>query len=182
MNLNNKILVLGASGMLGSMVYKYLSDDSDLCVYGTYRNIEVKNYFKNDLRERLLYVDASSEIQLRLLIESVKPKVIINCIGLVKQLNLDALILEAININARLPHVLQKISNEHHCRLIQFSTDCVFSGTKGMYSESDLIDAHDIYGITKFLGEISQSRNTLTIRTSIIGPELNAGQDRKSVV
>ena len=175
MNVNKKILILGASGMLGSMLFQHLSDENNLCVYGTYRNPEVKKFFKPELGEFLINVDVDSEVQLRHVIDTVSPHIIINCIGLVKKLNLNSMILEAININARLPHTLNKICKYHQSRLIQFSTDCIFSGAKGMYTENDLMDAKDIYGVTKFLGEIPNSKNTLTIRTSIIGPEFNAG-------
>ena len=80
MNINKKILILGASGMLGSMLYKYLSDDQDLLVYGTYRNPDIKNYFKNELRERLICIDVNSEYQLRSVIGKLSPIIIINCI------------------------------------------------------------------------------------------------------
>lgn len=174
MNPSDKVLVLGASGMLGGMVFKFLLAEG-VAVYGTYRKKIAVDYFERNLNSNLYYVDASSEEELSAVIDRVRPKVVINCIGLVKQLNLETQPLAAINLNARLPHLLEKICKKYHSRLILFSTDCVFSGKKGMYNESDEVDAQDIYGVSKYLGEVKFSSSVLTLRTSIIGPEPGVG-------
>lgn len=106
-------------------------------------------------------------------IEKVNPDVVINCAGIIKQSQTINTPLESIEINALLPHRLAKICNDLNIRLIHISTDCVFSGKKGSYNENDPSDAEDFYGKTKFLGEVAYGK-ALTLRTSIIGQELNS--------
>jgi len=105
-------------------------------------------------------------------IKQTNPDVLINCIGIVKQLPAAQDPLQSIAINALFPHQLAKICRQNNIRLIHMGTDCVFSGLKGNYSENDLSDADDLYGKTKFLGEVNYP-GCLTIRTSIIGRELS---------
>ena len=105
-------------------------------------------------------------------IDKVNPDVIINCIGIVKQLPAAQDPLQSIAINALFPHQLAQICRQKNIRLIHMSTDCVFSGRKGCYSEKDPSDAEDLYGKTKYLGEVDYP-GCLTIRTSIIGRELD---------
>jgi dTDP-4-dehydrorhamnose reductase len=100
-----------------------------------------------------------------------KPDVLVNCIGIVKQAAAAKEPFMSILVNALFPHQLAKLSQEAGIRLIHISTDCVFSGRKGNYSENDLSDAEDLYGRTKFLGEVSY-KGCLTLRTSMIGREL----------
>jgi dTDP-4-dehydrorhamnose reductase len=102
----------------------------------------------------------------------VRPAVVINCIGLVKQLSQADDPLEALPINALLPHRLARLCDVAEARLVHISTDCVFSGKRGQYQESDLPDAGDLYGRSKLLGEVDSPH--LTLRTSIIGHELNS--------
>ena len=103
---------------------------------------------------------------------SIQPELVINCIGLIKQLEpISQDPLFSISLNALLPHRVSLLCRAAKIRMIHFSTDCVFSGRKGNYSEDDQSDAEDLYGRTKFLGEV-QYPHTLTIRTSIIGREL----------
>lgn len=118
-------------------------------------------------------------------IESVKkaisissPDVIINCIGLIKQLDTANDPLHAVPINTLLPHQLSAMCKNIGARLIHISTDCVFSGKKGNYLESDFADAYDLYGRSKFLGEVHSS-HAVTLRTSIIGHELTS---KKSLI
>jgi dTDP-4-dehydrorhamnose reductase len=103
----------------------------------------------------------------------VCPSVIVNCVGIVKQLEAAADPLPSIEINALYPHRLAALAGEIGARLIHISTDCVFAGTRGGYSEQDEPDAHDLYGRTKILGEVYEP-GCLTIRTSIVGRELSA--------
>jgi dTDP-4-dehydrorhamnose reductase len=102
-----------------------------------------------------------------------KPNLIINCVGLIKQISESQNPIQAISINSLLPHRLTALSKLIDARLIHISTDCVFSGNLGGYKESDVPDAEDLYGRSKLLGEIN-SENTITIRTSIIGHEPNS--------
>ncbi len=104
-------------------------------------------------------------------IEKYKPDVVINCIGIVKQLPAANDPLQSIAINALFPHQLAHICQQRGIRLIHISTDCVFSGQKGNYNEDDFADADDLYGRTKYLGEVDYE-NALTLRTSIVGREL----------
>ena len=104
-------------------------------------------------------------------IDAVRPAVVINCIGVVKQAEAANDPLISIEVNALFPHRLARLCQGQGVRLIHISTDCVFSGRKGNYSENDLSDAEDLYGRTKFLGEVS-CEGCLTLRTSMIGREL----------
>ena len=114
------------------------------------------------------------EIQsLRQKLEKEKPSYLINCIGIVKQRDEGKAAIPSITINSLLPHLLAKWSLGWGGRLIHFSTDCVFSGKKGNYSEEDSSDAEDLYGKSKFLGEVSDASHALTLRTSFIGRELS---------
>jgi dTDP-4-dehydrorhamnose reductase len=109
------------------------------------------------------------------LFSSAKPDIVINCIGLVKQLAEADDPLAAIPINAMLPHRLARVCAVSGARLIHMSTDCVFAGTKGMYTETDFADAADLYGRSKLMGEVDYP-NAITLRTSIIGHELTGAR------
>ena len=110
---------------------------------------------------------------LRQFLAKERPGYLINCIGIVKQRHEGKMAIPSITINSLLPHLLAEWSMSWSGRLIHFSTDCVFSGKKGNYCEDDPSDAEDLYGKSKFLGEVSEASNALTLRTSIIGRELN---------
>jgi dTDP-4-dehydrorhamnose reductase len=103
----------------------------------------------------------------------VRPKVVINCVGLIKQLAEASDPLRSIPVNALLPHRLARLCDVSGARLVHISTDCVFSGEKGGYTESDLSDARDLYGVSKYLGEVHYP-DSITLRTSIIGHALNS--------
>lgn len=117
-------------------------------------------------------ISADDLAGIRNLIETKKPDLLINCIGIVKQLPAAQDSLQSIAVNALFPHQLAKMCRERNIRFIHISTDCVFSGNRGNYSELDPSDAEDLYGKTKFLGEVAYP-GCLTIRTSIIGRELS---------
>jgi dTDP-4-dehydrorhamnose reductase len=106
-------------------------------------------------------------------IQDIKPDVVINCVGIIKQLAEAKDPIVSIKINSLLPHQLASICEKTYSRLIQISTDCVFDGKKGSYTESDISNATDLYGRTKFLGEVDNRPHCLTLRTSIIGRELS---------
>ena len=167
-----KILVLGASGMLGNAMIRVLSERADLEVYGTLRSASAKKFFSAKIAEKLLSgVDVAQYDSLVQVFTHSRPDVVINCIGLIKQLVEGDDPLEAIPINALLPHRLARLCELSGARLIHISTDCVFTGNKGAYKEADQSDAQDLYGRSKLLGEVDYS-HAVTLRTSIIGHEL----------
>lgn len=171
----HKILVLGCSGMLGHTLFHDLLINWGYDVKGTVRHIDnVTNFFFDDLLERVIpNVDAFEPETVKRVINDFSPDVVINCIGMIKQQPAAADPLKVITLNALFPHQLASFCKEFSCRLIQPSTDCVFDGSKGAYSELDKMTAEDLYGISKFMGEVHYD-HTLTLRTSIIGHELNS--------
>lgn len=169
-----RILVLGASGMLGNAMIRVLSEEADWQVYGTVRSVSSKRFFDPDIAERLLFgVDVEQHDSLMQAFIRARPDVVVNCVGLIKQLADAEDPLQAIPINALLPHRLARLCELSGARLVHMSTDCVFSGEKGAYRETDPSDANDLYGKSKFLGEV-RYRHTITLRTSIIGHELQS--------
>lgn len=169
-----KILVLGANGMLGNAMIRVLNEKAGWQVYGTIRSESSRRFFTEDIAERLLSgVDVEQHDSLLQAFIRTRPDVVVNCIGLIKQLADAEDPLQAIPINALLPHRLARLCELSGARLVHFSTDCVFAGDKGAYRETDPSDAKDLYGRSKFLGEVSYP-HALTLRTSIIGHELQS--------
>lgn len=169
-----KILVLGASGMLGNAMIRVLSEKADWQVHGTVRSESSKRYFRADIAGRLLSgVDVEQNDSLTQAFILTRPDAVINCVGLIKQLADADDPLQAIPINSLLPHRLARLCELSGARLVHMSTDCVFAGDKGSYRESDAADAGDLYGRSKFLGETAYP-HTVTLRTSIIGHELQS--------
>jgi dTDP-4-dehydrorhamnose reductase len=169
-----KILVLGASGMLGHAMMSVLSERKDWQVSGTLRSDAAKRYFSEAVAQNLIAgVDVENNDALVKVFGRVKPDCVINCVGLIKQLADHDDPLVAIPINALLPHRLARLCEVGGARLVHVSTDCVFSGRKGRYTEADESDAQDLYGRSKFIGEVAYP-HTVTLRTSIIGHELNS--------
>lgn len=170
------ILIFGATGMLGHAVYSILSNDKRLNVFGTVRSEAYQEAIPKKLQSNLISnIDVENDQCLKKAFDQSKPDVVINCVGVIKQLADANNALVAIPINSLLPHKLEHLSKMHNARLILMSTDCVFSGVKGNYLESDYPDCTDLYGRSKLLGEITNEKNVLTIRTSIIGHELRGG-------
>lgn len=169
-----KVLVLGASGMLGNAMLRTLGATHGLDVQGTARSSNVLKYFDPALGRRITTgVDVENSDALMTLFDDVRPDVVINCIGLVKQLAQADDPLQALPINSLLPHRLARLCALVGARLVHVSTDCVFSGRQGSYSESAFPDAEDLYGRSKLLGEVGYP-HTITLRTSIIGHELGS--------
>jgi len=155
-----KILILGSNGMLGHVAYNFFTQQG-YEVYGTTRNANDKYYF-----------DANQNISsINNIIEEIRPDVVINCIGILNKVAEDNKKL-AVMVNSYLPHYLDELSKDYNFKFIHVSTDCVFDGKKGSYGEDDQKDATSFYGQSKALGEINNDRN-LTLRTSIIGPDIN---------
>lgn len=169
-----KIMVLGASGMLGNAVLKTFSGDSRFEVSGTVRSDSACRLLPEYLRGLIITgIDAGQHDSLVQAFAQTRPDIVINCVGLIKQLSSASDPLSALPINAMLPHRLARLCAINAARLIHISTDCVFDGTKGMYLESDRADAYDVYGRSKLLGEVDYD-NAITLRTSIIGHELDS--------
>ncbi len=169
-----RILILGATGMLGYSLLSNLGEFDGFEVFGTVRNIKGKeHFFKNTLSSLIFDVDVTDTVQIERAIKVIKPAVVINCIGLIKQHDVSKQRVNAIEINSLLPHQVAALCDKYSARLIHFSTDCVFSGANGNYKESSLPDAIDLYGKTKCLGEVDYGSH-LTLRTSIIGHELGS--------
>lgn len=169
-----KVLVLGVTGMLGNAMIRVLSDKRGFQVFGTARSESARRLFMSDIAERLIFgVDVEQNDSLIKVFTRIRPNVVINCIGLVKQLAEAEDPLQAIPINALLPHRLARLCELTGARLVHMSTDCVFAGEKGDYRESDPSDAKDLYGKSKYLGELAYP-HTVTLRTSIIGHELQS--------
>lgn len=170
-----KILILGVTGMLGSAVFRAFSADAEHETWGSVRSGAALRNFPQQSQERLLSgVDVLDQDALVAVLAKVRPDVVINCVGLIKQLADAKDPLTALPINAMLPHRLARLCDLSGARLIHISTDCVFSGRKGGYLESDLSDCEDLYGKSKYIGELHDLPNAITLRTSIIGHELNS--------
>jgi len=166
-----KVLVLGASGMLGNAVYRYFAADARFETFGTVRQPNAMQHFDTTLRAGLIsHVDVLDNDDLVRVFRIVKPEVVINCIGLIKQLDSANDPLAAVPINALLPHRIARLCELVGARMVHVSTDCVFSGRQGGYVEADLPDAYDLYGRSKLLGEVDYP-HAITLRTSIIGHE-----------
>lgn len=171
---NKKVLVLGATGMLGNAVFRFFAGKRRYSVVGSARSSVGLRFLPADLHSQIMVgVDVENLDSLTRAFAAVQPDVVINCIGVVKQLAEADDPLVAIPINALLPHRLARLCAVARARLLHVSTDCVFSGGKGMYTEDDPSDAKDLYGRSKYLGEVDYP-NAVTLRTSIIGHELNS--------
>lgn len=167
-----RVLVLGATGMLGHKIVQTFRSRFD-----TWATARSRHPFPEGCKlledDRILCgVDVSRFDSVIRAFADVNPDAVINCIGIVKQLQAAKDPLISIEINSLLPHRLVQLCQAAGARLIHIATDCAFSGRKGMYRESDASDAEDLYGRTKFLGEVA-APGCLTMRTSIIGRELD---------
>ncbi len=168
-----RILVLGVTGTIGHATWRTLQDNRLYDVWGTLRSEHALSYFTEYSHAKLITgVDVLNQDNLIRVFEKVRPEVVINGTGLIKQLITANDPIAVLPINAIFPHQLAQICSISNARLIQISTDCVFSGKKGNYVESDMSDAEDLYGKSKFIGEICQLSHVVTIRTSTIGHEL----------
>jgi dTDP-4-dehydrorhamnose reductase len=166
-----RVLILGAAGMLGHKLWQVYRERFE--TWGTVRS-SYAAYAKYDLfePERLLSgVDALNLDTVVAALAEVQPDVVVNCIGIIKQLPTAKDPIISLSVNSLFPHRLASLCQVAGARLIHISTDCVFSGRRGMYDEEDVTDAEDLYGRTKLLGEVN-SAGCLTLRTSIIGREL----------
>jgi dTDP-4-dehydrorhamnose reductase len=156
-----KILILGGKGMAGHMIVDYFKKMTNYTVFYTSRDIQ---------DDASITLDVTNSWELENTIFSIKPDIIINCVGILnKRADMNPKL--AFRVNSALPHQLAKLAERYNGKLIHISTDCVFSGRKGDYIEDDDKDGTSVYAKTKQYGEIISDKH-LTIRTSIIGPEL----------
>lgn len=161
------VLILGANGLIGSTAFRVLSKCNQLKVYGTVRGLNIASKNINIFES----IDAFNISLIEDILLKNNIHFLVNCIGLTKHRELTNSIFESGYLNAVFPHKLAFYAQKYNIKLIHISSDCVFSGKDGCYSEDSKSDALDIYGITKYLGELSESQG-LTIRTSTIGHEL----------
>ena len=167
-----KILILGGGGMLGHKLLQCWEKKfdvrstvrSDYTKYRQFEFFDVNRIVENVEVENLQIIEKT--------INEIRPNVIVNAVGIIKQLPSAKNVVKTLQINSIFPHQLAELGEKYSARLITISTDCVFSGTKGNYTEADIPDAPDLYGKSKGLGEVT-GENCLTLRTSIIGRELN---------
>jgi len=170
----NKVLVLGASGMLGNSLFRYFSEKAEYTTLGTVRkDAALKLVNEQGFNNITSGIDITNINSIENVICDFKPDVVFNCIGVIKQLDAAKNNIQSISINSLLPHQLAELCTLHSAKLIHFSTDCVFTGSRGGYVESDFADAPDLYGRSKLLGEVTYDGH-LTLRTSIIGHEISS--------
>jgi dTDP-4-dehydrorhamnose reductase len=169
-----KVIVFGASGMIGSAMFRVLSAEPGWQVWGTLRSDEAKRFFSGDQQDKLVAgVDVEKQDALVRMFARVQPEVVLNCIGLTKHHKEAEDPLLALPLNALLPHRMADLCAVAGARLVHVSTDCVFAGTKGNYKEADAPDTVDVYGKAKHLGEVDYP-HAITLRTSTIGHELQS--------
>lgn len=166
-----KILILGGTGMLGHRLYKSLSSKHEVKTtsrrhFSDLQHLDIFN--KNAIYDN---ADILNQNTLLNIVSDFQPEAIINAVGLIKQRADKENAFKNIQVNALFPHQLSLLGKACNARIIHFSTDCIFNGEKGGYTESDCSNATDIYGRTKYLGEL-QETHTITLRSSIIGFEL----------
>ena len=165
-----RILVIGGTGMLGHKLVQQWRDKFE--VRATIRSDALKFVSAGLLKteEIVNEVEVENPKSVVNAVKSARPDVIVNCAGIIKQLPTSKNVIKTLTVNSIFPHQLAEIAAVNNARLITVSTDCVFSGRKGNYTEADVSDAEDVYGKSKNLGEI-EAENCLTLRTSIIGRE-----------
>ena len=169
-----KVLIIGGKGMLGHKLVQVLGEKLDVwtTIHGRFDEVERFGIFDRD--RTLENVDVTDIETIRGVIKVAKPDVVINAVGVIKQLPASREVVRTLLVNSIFPHRLAELSAEFGFRLIHISTDCVFNGEVGNYNEDDVPNALDLYGQSKHLGEVAGD-NCLTLRTSIIGRELAGG-------
>jgi len=166
-----RVLVLGAGGMLGHVLYRFIADRGFIEVLGTVRASTADMLPQGRLARLVSCVRVEDNGRIEGILDGFRPDLVVNCIAAGTEANIK----EAIALNSLFPHRLATSVNRVGARLVHISTDGVFSGRAGRYSETDAPDATEIYGRSKLLGEVI-GPNCLTLRTSIIGPECSVGR------
>jgi len=169
-----RVVVLGGTGMLGHKLFQVLRERFAGTICTAASNVREGPFQHVELLQGddvICGIDVTDFDNLRGVLSNLQPDFVVNCVGIIKQRDEAVVAIPSITINSLLPHKLAATAKEWGGRLIHFSTDCVFSGKRGGYSEQDDSDADELYGKSKFLGEVA-TPNALTLRTSIIGREL----------
>ncbi len=170
-----RVLIVGVTGMLGSALHQVFAPDPRYETWGTLRDAGARRFFAERDHARLLHgVDIGDQDVLVSVLNLVRPDIVINAVGVIKQLAVTNDPLIVLPVNAIFPHRLAGLCALDGARLIHISTDCVFSGRKGRYTESDGSDAEDLYGKSKYMGEVHDRPHVITLRTSGIGHELDS--------
>ena len=169
-----RVLVLGVNGLIGHTLYRKLKQEG-YEVFGTMRRAK-KEFMQYDFLQADTIIDGLDVHDISDVSEAilqVQPSVVINCIGITRRKDEISSSIQAIKINALLPHQMAKLCQDMSIRMIHLSTDCVFSGDSGLYSEDNIPDASDMYGRTKAMGEVLDNPNCLTLRSSFLGTEIS---------
>lgn len=167
-----RLLIVGITGMLGNTLFRYFSQQPGIIAFGTVRDGRAKSRFGPAHCDAIIDgVNAEDFDSITSAFALTKPDVVINAVGLIKQLQSSKDPLSALPLNTLFPHRLARLCAVAEARLVHISTDCVFTGSTGNYVETDLPDAVDLYGRSKLLGEVDYP-HAITLRTSIIGHEL----------
>jgi dTDP-4-dehydrorhamnose reductase len=169
-----KILIVGGSGMLGHQLWRHFSPWHETWVTLRRPVSEFKQAGLFVDGKVFTGIDVAEFTELARVTREFKPDAVLNCVGIIKQLKEAKNAIQSLTINSLLPHRLAEVCGETGSRLVLFSTDCVFSGKRGRYTEEDFSDAEDLYGRTKFLGEVSDAPHVITLRSSIIGREIGS--------
>ena len=173
---DRRILVLGATGMLGNATVRLFAESPGFAVIAAARSADPSRMFEAGLPVNFIGgMDAESTDSLARVFAQARPDIVINCVGLIKQVADAGEVLSAVPLNTLLPHRLAQLCRIAGARLVHVSTDCVFTGAKGDYREDDRPDASDVYGLSKYLGEVG-GEGAITLRTSIIGTELTSAR------
>ena len=168
-----RILILGGNGMIGHKMYQLITK-IHIDTWVTLRN-NLSSYSYSEIYNFEKVIDNNDLSNFKLLLNqlnSINPDVIINACGITIRRGIETLKSNSIILNSALPHFLNEWVASNNKRLIHFSTDCVFTGSKGNYLDNDNKDAYDLYGSTKSMGEVIDSKFTITLRGSMIGREL----------
>ena len=166
-----RLLILGGSGMLGHQLWRGLHAQHDTWVTLRRPVADFAAHTLFDEAKAIQFDDITDDTALERALGQAKPEAVINCVGIIKQRDEASDEALTLRVNAEFPHRLAKRCGEAGARLIHFSTDCIFAGTKGNYTESDPSDATDLYGQSKHQGEVADA-HSVTLRTSVIGHEL----------
>ncbi len=166
-----RILILGGDGMLGHQLLQAWQDRHEVMVSlrGPLSHYAAYGLFSE--ANSIDHVDVRDIDRVGRLLRQFRPEAVVNAVGIIKQRDEAHDAIACIEINTLLPHRLSVLCTDIGARLVHLSTDCVFSGKKGMYREDELEDARDLYGRSKLLGEVHDA-HAVTLRTSIIGLEL----------
>jgi dTDP-4-dehydrorhamnose reductase len=164
-----RVLILGGNGMLGHKLCNLLPEELE--VWATFRT-PPQQYSILPFDRQIHHVSVIDVHLVKELLDRLLPDAVVNAVGIVKQRDEAKNVVKSIQVNALFPHLLADLCIERNIRVIQFSTDCVFSGARGNYSEMEIPDPVDLYGRSKLLGEVNKP-GILTLRTSIIGWQLN---------